>query len=114
MLDINLEFIRGMLFIRLEGILDINTIPKLNECFNKMIHKNGIKFFILNLESLEKVDDEGLKTIIDKYFDITLHDGKLIICGYNKKYNINLELENIFNQIEHTKNELTAVKLINI
>ena len=114
MLDISLEFIRGMLFIRLDGVLDSNTNPKLNDCLYTMIYEKEVKYFVLNLENVSNVDDEGLKSIINGYFDITLHDGKLVICGYNKHLKNNIEIENIFSQIEHTNNELTALKLINL
>ena len=114
MLDIDMEFIRGMLFVRLSGVLDSNTYTKLSDCLYTMIHEKELKYFVVNLENLTNVDNEGLQVIIDRYFDIILHDGKLVVCGYKHKYKNNIELENIFNQIEHTKNELTALKLINL
>ena len=114
MLDINLEFIRGMLFVRLEGILSNNTYTKLSDCLDSMIHEKGLKYFVLNLENLNYIDEKGIESLIARYFDVTLHDGKLVICGYNDKLNEKLELGNIFNQIESTNNELGALKLINI
>ena len=114
MLDINMEFVRGMLFIRLDGVLDSNTYTKLTDCLYSMIYEKEVKYFVLNLENLSSADSEGLKSIIDSYFDITLHDGKLVICGYNYNLKNNIEIENIFNQIEHTNNELTALKTINL
>lgn len=114
MLNINLEFTRGMLFVRLDGILDSNTYTKLSDCLDKMIYEKGIKYLVINLENLSYVDNCGLKTIIDRYFDAALHDGKLIICGYNNHFLNNTITENIFNQIEHCSNELTALRLINL
>lgn len=114
MLDINLEFIRGMLFVRLEGVLDSNTCTKLSNCLDTMIHEKELKYFVINLEYLSFIDEDGIKAIINRYFDITLHDGKLVVCGYKSQCNNNLEIENIFNKIEHSNNELGALKLINI
>lgn len=114
MLDINLEFIRGMLFVRLDGVLDTNTYTKLSDCLDTMIHEKMLKYFVINLENLEYIDENGLQAIIDRYFDVVLHDGKLVICGYNNKFSNNLEINNFFNQIEATNNELGALKLINI
>lgn len=113
MLDINLEFTRGMLFVRLSGVLDTNTYTKLNDLLDKMIHEEGLKYFVVNLEDLSYIDDDGLKLIIDRYLDVVLHDGKLVICGY-KDGNGSLEIKNVFKQIEHTNNELNAFRLINI
>lgn len=114
MLEINLEFVRGMLFVRLDGVLDTNTYTKLSDCLDSMIHEKGLKYFVVNLENLDYIDENGLQTIIDRYFDVVLHDGKLVICGYNDQFKKNLEIDNIFKQIESTKNELGALKLINI
>lgn len=114
MLEINLEFVRGMLFVRLEGVLDNNTYTKLSDCLDNMIHEKGIKYFVVNLENLDSIDENGLQTIIDRYFDVVLHDGKLVICGYNDQFKTNLEISYIFDQIDKTNNELGALKLINL
>ena len=114
MLDINLEFIRGMLFVRLSGVLDANTYSKLSLVLDDMINEKGLRHFVINLENLEYVDDKGLQAIIDRYFDIVMHDGKLVICGYDNCKQNHLRINSIFKQIEHTNNELGALKLINL
>jgi len=114
MLEIDLEFVRGMLFVRLDGVLDINTYTKLSDCLDKMIHEKGLKYFVVNLESLDYIDENGLQAIINRYFDVVLHDGKLVICGYDDRFKQNFEVESIFKQIVRTNNELGALKLINI
>jgi anti-anti-sigma factor len=114
MLDISLEFVRGMLFVRLEGVLDSNTCSKLSDCLDTMIHEKELKYFVINLEYLDYIDESGLQSIIDRYFDVALHDGKLVVCGYNNQFKKNLEIENVFDQIERTSNELGALKLINL
>lgn len=114
MLEINLEFVRGMLFVRLDGVLDTNTYTKLSDCLDSMIHEKGLKYFVVNLENLDYIDENGLQAIIDRYFDVVLHDGKLVICGYNDQFKKNLDIGDIFKQIESTNNELGALKLINI
>ena len=73
MLDINLEFFRGMLFVRLSGLLDSNTSVKLSDVLDNMINEKGLKYFVINLKNLEYIDDGGLQTIIDRYF---IHIGK--------------------------------------
>lgn len=114
MLDINLKFSRGMLFVRLNGILDKSTCSKLSDCLDNMINERELKYFVLNLENLTSIDERGLQSIIDRYFDAVLHDGKLVICGYNNQFTENLEVKSIFEQIEHTNNKLGAFRLINI
>lgn len=114
MLEIDLEFVRGLLFVRLRGTLNNNTYTKLSDCLDNMIHEKGLKYFIINLEELTSISEEGLETIVNRYFDVVLHDGKLVVCGYNNQFNQNVEISNLFDCIERSNNELGAFKLINI
>ena len=68
----------------------------------------------IRYKSLEEIDEEGIQAILNRYFDITLHDGKLVICGYHHQFSDNLKIKTAFEQIEHTSNELGALKLIHI
>ena len=43
LLDINLEFCKGILFIRLKGVLNKNTVDKLKEEVNNLVKENGIR-----------------------------------------------------------------------
>lgn len=116
MLEIDMEFARGMLFVRLKGILSKRTCWELKETLDKMIHEQGIRYFVINLESLDYIDEEGVKLIINRYFDVTLNDGKLVICGYNRhiQKKVKSDLHNALSNIESSKNELSALHLINI
>ncbi len=114
MLKIDLEFIRGMLFVRLEGKLDQNTYTKLSDCLNQMIYEKKIKYFVINLEYLEKMDEIGMKAIMDRYLDVILQNGKLILCGYRDLWIPKMQWKKKFFQIEKTNNELDALKLMNI
>lgn len=116
MLEINMEFARGMLFIRLTGILSKRTSKELKETLDRMIDEQGIKYFVINLESLDYIDEEGIQLIMNRYFDVTLHEGRLVICGYNHhiQKRVKKDLERAFRNIESSTNELTALHLINI
>lgn len=113
-IEINLEYMYGMLFIRLSGVLDKKTFLELNDCLDKMIYDKGLKNFVLNLSNLEYIDEVAIQGIINRYFDIVLNDGKLVICGYNDQFKINNKTKYIFDSIEHTSNELKALKIINL
>lgn len=116
MFQIDMEFIRGMLFVRLEGILSERTSIELNHVLDKMINEHGIKFFVINLESLTSIDEAGIESIMEHYFDVIMHNGKLVVCGYDNvlKRHVRNEVNLAFQNIESSNNELGAFRLINI
>lgn len=114
MLNINLEFVRGMLFVRLDGVLDHNTYTKLSDCLDDMIYDKGLRYFVVNLENLDYIDENGMQAIINRYFDVVLHDGKLVICGYNNQFEDNIYVKEALDIIDKSSNELNALKLINL
>jgi len=116
MIQIDMEFVRGMLFVRLEGILSKRTSRKLNEVMDKMINEQGIRYFVINLENLVSIDEAGIKIIMDHYFDTIMHDGKLVVCGYDQilRRKVSNEVDLAFQNIESSNNELGAYKLIHI
>lgn len=113
MLSINLEFIKGILLIRLEGILTEKTNSILVDKIDEMLYEKGIKNIIINLEELEYVNESGLNSLLEKYYDTILHDGKLVICEYG---NLNKLVFDVFskNNILTSNNELSALKMISI
>ena len=116
MFQIDMEFIRGMLFVRLEGILSKRTSNELNEVLDEMINEHGIRYFVINLENLTSIDEAGIKSIMDHYFDVIMNEGKLVVCGYDnisKRY-VGNEVNLAFQNIESSNNELGAFRLINI
>lgn len=50
MLDINYEIRKGILFIRLGGVLNKNTVSKLQNEVTDMIKDNGIRNVVFNLK----------------------------------------------------------------
>jgi len=116
MFQIEMEFVRGILFVRLEGVLSSRTSEELRCALDRMIHDEGIRYFVINLESLDYMDDVGLQSIMNHYFDIVLHDGKLVVCGSDDhvKIKANTKLIENFKMIESGQNELEACRLIHI
>ena len=51
MLDIDMRFKQGILFIRLNGILNGDTCMKLEESISTLIEDNGIKYVLFNLNN---------------------------------------------------------------
>ena len=110
MLNINIEFRKGILFVRLNGILDKHTLVNFKKEVSDLIDINGIKYLVMNLKDLEYIDDLGIKQLTNDYRKISSLDGKVVICGVEEK-DYKKELSN-YTYI--SQNELKAFQLINI
>lgn len=97
MLKTSMEFRRGILFVRLKGDLNKNTI--------KGIIDEDFKYIVLNIDNMYSIDSYSIKYLnkIYKYFEDT--DGKMIICD---KFNISKKL---LKNIPKIDNEYDAFKL---
>ena len=102
MMDVNIEFSKGILFVRLRGILDkTNENDTLEKIFN-IIKEGGIRYLVFNTEKLEINGDITLFDRCNKI--INDNDGKMLICG----------LKNNIDNYECINDELSAFKLLTV
>lgn len=102
MLRINIEFRKGVLFVRLDGkIEDESYLKKINN----LIEKIGIKYIVLNIENIEYFDINSINQIIKYNKKILKKKRKLLICDNNNR-------NRIFNSIPSIKCEIDAFSLI--
>lgn len=112
-MKINFEFRKGLLFIRLKGILNKETSGNLYKQLDNFIKEKGVKYFVINLEELDYIDKDGLDMMRRQYEDVIMHNGKLVICGYQNKY-IQTIVEEEMEGVYKTQNELAAFHMIQI
>ena len=85
MIDYNVEFTKGVLFIRLFGSINkFNEIEIENDIID-IIKSGGIRYLVFNLENVEIEEEielfEKCESIVND------NDGKMLICGnYNGNY----------------------------
>ena len=85
MIDYNVEFTKGVLFIRLFGSINkFNEIEIENDIID-IIKSGGIRYLVFNLENVEIEEEielfEKCENIVND------NDGKMLICGnYNGNY----------------------------
>lgn len=109
MFTYNIEYRENILFIRLIGSLNKNTIDILSKELDNIVNNLGIINIVFNISSLEEIDDTAIKIIIEWYNLINNRKGVSLICGgYTHFKNILL-----LNNIKILDNELSAIKLIN-
>lgn len=82
MLDVNYEFRKGILFVRLLGSITTNNIAKLNSVFN-IINQAGIKAVVINLDNIKAIDAYFINYLLS-YYDFYIEDDKkMFICSSN-------------------------------
>lgn len=111
LLDTFMEFKRGILFVRLSGILNGDTCSTFNKELNELISINGIKYVLINLNGLEYVDRYGIDTIISNYNSILRNNGKLLLCGITRLFEYDSSITKNLYQIS---DERSAFNLIHI
>lgn len=80
MLDINFEFRRGVLFIRLSGVLTKNTVKKLDTDVTSLIRDNGIRNVVFNVSNLSKIDLKGVSRLFYNYELCKRNRGVSLLC----------------------------------
>ncbi len=97
MLKTNMEFSKGILFIRLKGDLNKNTIKGLVD--------RDFKYIVLNIDNMYSIDSYSIDYINKLYKRIDSTSGKMIICD---KFNISRKL---LNEIPKIDKEYDAFKV---
>jgi len=114
LLHIDLEYRKGILFIRILGDLCKKNYNMKSFDLIKIVKKSGIKYVVLNIEELENIDLFGLNLINKIKRIIKLNNGKILECGKFKSKTFKVIRNILFKDIDNIKNELMAFKIINI
>jgi len=110
-----MEFRKGILFVRLEGILDKENSDKVKKNLFELVKKNAIKYVVLNVEKLSSIDSIGIKSIQKNYEEIAKNKGKFIICGMHQEpVKKSIKSSDLYRHLYETSDELGAFNLIHI
>lgn len=102
MVDVNVEFTKGILFVRLRGILNNYNEHSVAEKVFNIIKEGGIRFLVFNTQEVYMKDDLILFRICEKLVED--NDGKMLICGSN--------VDDDAYSYDYVENELSALKLL--
>jgi len=105
MLKINLEYRKGILFVRLKGDLTKYTYECLEEYLIPVISKHGIKYLVYNLEAVTIMDNYGKASLKKGVAAAKKNAGEGFLCHAKKT------LQNEFKVFE---NELAALTELQI
>ena len=110
MLDVNIEFVKGVLFVRLDGKLNVDNTKEIESNLKEIITLGGIKYLVFNISNSvleERIDlFEECNTLIEN------NDGKMFICGLKSK--IECIVSSNFDVCKKVKNELSALKKVDV
>lgn len=107
MLDIDVEFRRGVLFVRVIGSLINDTKNKFKQEIENLISISGITNIVVNLDNIINMDKTGLESLYELKNVVEGENGNIVVC------NVPLKLENKIG-IYKTIDELTALNTFNI
>lgn len=115
MLEINMESRKGILFIRLKGMLNSHTVEKLDKEVTSLVINAGIRNLVFNLEEVTNIDMKGIDTLLKNYELCKKNNGKTLICNLdnslvkNRIYNSKL-LEFMY----EASDEISAINVLNL
>lgn len=112
MLEITKEFRKGILFVRLKGILDKDTVAYLNKEVTKVVADMQFHNVVFNVEGLTSIDMDGIYALLYNYNLCKDNNGVSLLCGVNKsiKKIVNHNLSFIF----QIKDEDKAINMVEI
>jgi len=115
MLGINIEFHKGILFVRLDGSLDKNTVEKLTDEVTTLIKDNGISNIVFNISNLQSIDYYGINCLLNNHKICKSNNGKSLVCGINNNL-VKHRIENsrLLKYMYETADELSAINIINL
>lgn len=115
MLEINMEFRKGILFVRLEGILDKTTVTKLNAEVTELVRDNGIRNLVFNISGLNSIDMKGINALFYNYELCNQNNGKSLLCGFDNTF-VSHRIKNsrLLNYMYEASDELSAILMMNL
>lgn len=97
MLKINLEYSKGILFVRLKGNLNANTTIRFKEYTFPIIKDYKVKYMIYNLSELVSIDSTGESALLEGIKCVNSNKGKVLLV--NNSINTNLKLHKASNSL---------------
>ena len=114
MLNIIVEFRKGILFVRLEGELTKKTYLKLDQEVTSLIKDNGIRNVVFNIENLTKIDIKGINSLYYNYEICNYNNGKIMVCGLkDDKIKNRFKHSRLLNYMYEISDELAAIDIFN-
>lgn len=110
MLKMDMEYIRGILFVRLGGILNRKNTYKINNYLVPVLLKHRIRYLVYNLYELNEIDESGLDALLNTKCAIRANKGKICLCEVSE--NMRKQMRRL--RIKNVEDERQVFDLIKI
>lgn len=110
MLKVDMEYDKGILYVRLSGVLDRKVSYKINNYIVPTVLKHKIKYLVFNLLELQDIDGSGMDSLLNTKCAIRTNRGKICLCEVSDE--IREKIKRL--RMKIASNELAANKLIEI
>ncbi len=110
MLKVDMEYDKGILYVRLKGVLERKVCYKINNYIVPAVLKHRIKYLVFNLLELKDIDESGLDSLLNTKCAIRTNKGKICLCEVSDSLSVKIKRL----RMKVASNELAANRLINI
>lgn len=83
MLNVDIDVVRGITFIRLEGDLTNRTFDNFDLELNNLLYNLEMHFYVINFVDVFNIDNNIFNKIQNKLYEIFLNCGDVVMCGIN-------------------------------
>lgn len=98
MFDVNIEFKKGILFVKLSGTMKKDNALNIKNSIINILNMSGIKYIVFNILDLDIKDGKYIFDDIKQ--EVEKNNGKMIICRDKL-----IKYKNIFDELKLRVNE---------
>lgn len=85
MLEIDTDVIKGMVVIKLNGVLNKENIFEFDREINYLFYKQGFNYYVFDFSNIERIEFDICNWLDNKLMEIFLSCGKVILYGLDEK-----------------------------
>ena len=86
MLVMDIDVVKGILFIRLDGVLNKDTVSLFDKELNYLLYKQGMHYYVFDFKDIDKIEFDIIAWLENKLVEIFLSCGKVVLCGLDGTY----------------------------
>ena len=113
-MQIDVEYKRQALVVRLSGELDHHSAQTVKATLEEAIERGRVNHIVLSLKDLSFMDSSGLGVILGRYKQISNRGGKMVVCDINQAVYRLFELSGMFKIIQVEDDERSALSRLGV